>query len=104
MDDVRVYTGTLVVDLVLAHAQSVKERRKPLQALLQRLRNKHFAVAQVGPTGLIQRAFIAIAAVSGNEGLLAERLALAERLLFATEFEVADIQREVTAYSAPAPW
>ena len=48
MDDVRVYTGTLVADLVLSYARSIKERRKPLQALIQRLRNHDFAVAQVG--------------------------------------------------------
>ena len=102
MDDVRVYTGTLVADLVLSYARSIKERRKPLQALIQRLRNHDFAVAQVGPADLTQRVFLAVTAVSGSESLLQKRLATAERMLFASEFEVADLQRELSVYSAPS--
>jgi uncharacterized protein YlxP (DUF503 family) len=97
VDDVRVYTGTLIADLVLANARSMKERRKPLQALLQRLRNHDYAVAQVGPTDLTRRAFVAVVAVSGGESLLNERLDAVERMLFASEFEVADIRREITS-------
>jgi uncharacterized protein YlxP (DUF503 family) len=100
VDDVRVYTGTIVADLVLSHARSIKERRNPLQALVQRLRNHDFAAAQVGPADLSQRVFLAIGAVSGSEGQLGERLDVAERMLFASEFEVADLQRQVTTYSA----
>jgi len=102
MDDVRVYHGLLVADLVLAHARSIKERRKPLQALIQRLRNHDFAVAQVGPVDLIQRAFLGVAAIASSETLLAERLDAAERMLFGSEFEVADLHREVLGYSAPS--
>ncbi len=100
MDDVRVYTGTLVVDLVLPHARSLKERRKPLQALQQRLRNQDFALAQVGPADLTQRVFLAVAAVSGSAQRLDERLDRAERLLFASGFEVAGIERRIGQYSA----
>jgi uncharacterized protein YlxP (DUF503 family) len=102
MDDVRVYTGTLVADLVLAHARSIKERRKPLQALMQRLLNQDFAIAQVGPADLTQRVFLAITAVSGSDGLLSKRLATAERMLFGSEFEIADLQREISSYAAPS--
>lgn len=97
MDDVRVYTGTLLADLVLATARSKKDRRKPLQALLQRLRNQDFAVAQVGPADLTQRAFLAIVAVSGSESRLSERLDAGERMLYTSEFEVADVRREITS-------
>jgi uncharacterized protein YlxP (DUF503 family) len=102
MDDVRAYSGFLVADLVLSHARSIKERRKPLQALIQRLRNHDFAVAQVGPTDLTRRAFVGVAAVASSETLLAERLDAAERMLFASEFEVADLHRDVLGYSAPS--
>ncbi len=100
VDDVRVYTGTLVADLILAHTRSIKERRKPLQALLQRLRNHDFAVAQVGPSDLIQRVFVAVTAVSGSESRLNDLLDTAERMLFASEFEVADIRREIRGYTS----
>ncbi len=64
MDDVRVYTGTLIADLVLQEAHSLKDRRKPLRALVQRLRNHDFSVAQVGPADLMRRVFLAISVVS----------------------------------------
>ncbi len=47
MDDVRIYTGTLVADLVLPGSRSLKEMRAPLHALVQRLRNAEYAVARV---------------------------------------------------------
>jgi uncharacterized protein YlxP (DUF503 family) len=102
MDDVRVYTGTLILDLVLPHARSIKERRKPLQALKQRLLNHDFAISQVGPADLTQRVFLAVTAVSGSDGKLAERLDAAERIVFASDFEVADVARELSTYSAPS--
>ncbi len=91
-----------MADLFLAGARSLKERRKPLQALCQRLRNQDFAIAQVGPADLTQRVFLAVTAVSGSEGVLTERLAAAERMLFASDFEVADLHREFACYSTPS--
>ncbi len=95
MDDVRTYTGTLVADLILTGARTLKDRRAPLRALVQRLRNHHFAVAQVGPADLVQRAFLAIAVVAGSETMVDELLDGAERMLFASEFEVGEVRREV---------
>jgi len=95
MDDVRVYTGTLIADLVLAGAQSLKDRRAVQRALVQRLKNQDFSVAQVGPPDLVQRVWLAIAAVSGNESLVEELLDGAERILFSTEFEVGDLKRDI---------
>jgi len=99
MDDVRVHTGTLVADLVLPRAASLKERRGAVRPLVQRLRNLDFAVAQVGPADLTQRLFLAIVDVSGSAAQLAERLAVAERLLYASEFEVAALHRDVVTWS-----
>ena len=102
MDDVRIHTGTLVADLVLPHAQSIKERRQALRSLVQRLLNRRFSVAQVGPADLRQRAFVAVAVVassaSGLDGLLDE----AERLIFASAFDVADLRRDVRQEGFPS--
>ncbi len=95
MDDVRTYTGTLVADLVLAEARSLKDRRGPLRALVQRLRNRDLAAAQVGPADLQQRVFLAVAVVSGSEGGVAELLDAAERILFASGFEVGAVTRDI---------
>jgi uncharacterized protein YlxP (DUF503 family) len=95
VDDVRTYTGTLIADLILPAARSLKERRGPLRALQQRLRNHDFATAQVGPADLTQRVFLAVTAVSGTAGKTEELLDKAERIVFASEFEVGDLRREV---------
>jgi len=95
MDDVRLHSGTLLADLRLPHADSLKHRRQALRSLVQRLQNRRLAVAQVGPSDLKQRAFLLIGAVAGAASGLDEQLAAAERLLFASEFEVADVRRDV---------
>jgi uncharacterized protein YlxP (DUF503 family) len=95
MDDVRTYTGTLIADLVLPHARSLKERRGPQRALMQKLKNQDFAVAQIGPAELVQRLFLAVAVVSGRESLVDELLDGAERLIFASDFEVAELRRRI---------
>jgi len=93
MDDVRVFTGTLVVDLVMSSARTLKDRRAPLRSLVQKLRNQDLAVAQVGEAELVQRAFLAVTAVSGCENQLDSCLDAAERIIFASDFEVADLRR-----------
>lgn len=102
MDDVRTFTGTLILDLRLTAAQSLKDRRAPLRALVQKLRNTHLAVAQVGPSDLVQRVFLAVGAVSGTEHLAAQLLDEAERIVYAGEFEVCEIRRAITCESFPS--
>lgn len=99
MDDVRAHTGTLIADLVLPHASSLKDRRQALRSLTQKLRNLDFALAQVGPADLAQRVFLAVADVSGQVSQLEERLDAAERLVYDSEFEVAALHREIRSWS-----
>jgi len=96
LDDVRTYTGTLIADLVLAAARTLKDRRGPQRTLVQKFRNHDYAVAQVGPADLVQRLFLAVTAVSNSESRLEELLDGAERILFASDFEVADLRRRIT--------
>ena len=102
MDDVRIHTVTLVADLVLPEAQSLKDRRGPQRALMQRLRNADLAVAQVGPADLVQRWFLAVTAVSGSRTQADELLDGAERVIFASEFEVAELRRLESSDSFPS--
>jgi len=95
MDDVRIFHGSLVADLVLSHARTIKDRRGPLRAVIQVLRNQGLAVAQVGPADLRQRAFLLIGAVAGDAAGLDGQLDAAERVLFGSDFEVADLRRDV---------
>lgn len=95
MDDVRIFTGTLTADLVLNSARTLKDRRGPLRALVQKLRNQDLAVAQVGPADLIQRCFLAVSAVSNEESQVAGQLDGAERILFASAFEIGELRRHI---------
>ncbi|MBD3222136.1 DUF503 family protein [bacterium] len=95
MEDVRLHSGTLVADLLLPHAQSIKERRQALRSLTQRLYNRRLAVAQVGPADLWQRAFVLVGAVAGSAHALDRQLDEAERVIFASAFEVGDLRRDV---------
>jgi len=104
MDDIRVTTGMLVLDLRLPHATSLKERRQELRSLMDRLRRLEFATAQVGPADLQQRAFVAVAAVAGAPARLEERLDQAEALAFDSAFEVSVLRRETGAWSGRSLW
>lgn len=95
MDDVRTYSGTLTADLVMTQAGSLKDRRGPLRALIQKLKNQGFAVAQIGPADLIRRCFLAVSTVSGEESRVDDLLDGAERIIFASDFEVGDLRRNI---------
>jgi len=60
---------------------------------VDRLRRDGYAVAQVGPADLHQRAFLAVTDVSGSPTRLDERMDAAERVLLASEFEVGRLER-----------
>jgi len=68
-----------------------------LRALKQRLRNNDFAVAEVGPVELVQRVFLAVGTVAGSETGTRGLLDKAERILFASGFEVADLRRIISS-------
>ncbi len=87
----------MIADLVLPAARTLKERRGPLRALKQRLRNNDFAVAEVGPAELVQRVFLAVGTVAGSETGTRGLLDKAERILFASGFEVADLRRIISS-------
>ena len=99
MDDVRVHTGTLIADLILSEARSLKERRAVLRAVTQRLRNEGLAVAQIGPTELVQRAFLAVGAVSGSPSQVQQVLDGAERILFSSAFTIGEVRRFISSES-----
>jgi uncharacterized protein YlxP (DUF503 family) len=99
MDDLRAHTGTLIVDLRLPYSTGLKDRRRALRPLLDKLGQADFAVSQVGPADLSARVWLAICAVSGRASLLEERLDLAERMLFQSEFEIFVVSREIRTFS-----
>lgn len=99
MEDVRAYTGTLVLDLSLPNATSLKDRRKSLRSLVDRLLQANYAVAQIGPADLVQRVFLAVTAVASGASLLDERLDEAERIAFRSEFDIGVRHRDTASWS-----
>ncbi|MBI3689050.1 MAG: DUF503 domain-containing protein [Actinobacteria bacterium] len=76
------FTGTLVVDLLLGDVHSLKEKRGLVKPLLADLR-RDFAVsvAEVGAADLHRRAEVAVAVVAGDAAHITEVLDRCERLV-----------------------
>jgi uncharacterized protein YlxP (DUF503 family) len=90
-----VFTGTLVVDLLLADVHTLKEKRGLVRPLVADLRRKFaVSVAEVGDTELYRRAQVAVAVVSGRAGHATEVLDACERLVAGRpEFELLSARR-----------
>ncbi len=74
--------GIVVVELHLPAAQSLKDKRRIVNSLVERVFSKHrVSIAQVGHLGLHQRAELGLAAV-GIDGEAVERVLDATRRLF----------------------
>lgn len=99
MESVKVFSGLLVVDLLLPGCLSLKDRRKPLRSLLQKLHNQDFSATQFGKADLHQRVFLAVSVVSGNAVKLEELLDAAERVILDSSFEMRVIQRDTNTFS-----
>ena len=99
MDDIRSHTGTLIADIRLSGSITLKDRRRELRPLLQKLLQNDLAVSQIGPSDLTARVFLAIATVSGTPSIVDERLDLAERILFQTPFEILILRRDINTWS-----
>jgi uncharacterized protein YlxP (DUF503 family) len=67
--------GVSVFELHLPHARSLKEKRKVVKSMVERIRRRAMvSVAEVDYQDLHQRSKIAIAAVGHREGEVAELL------------------------------
>ena len=89
------FTGTLVVDLLLADVHTLKEKRGLVRPLVADLRRK-FAVsaAEVGDTDLYRRVQVGVAVVSSQAGHATEVLDACERLVAGRpEFELLSARR-----------
>lgn len=74
--------GIVVVELHLPAAQSLKDKRRIVNSLVERVFSKHrVSIAQVGHLDLHQRAELGLAAV-GIDGEAVERVLDATRRLF----------------------
>ncbi len=74
--------GLLTVDLHISDAMTLKDRRRVVRSLLDRLSTRHnVAVADMGPDGTPTRAVLAIATVANEEAHAHRVLDAALRLI-----------------------
>jgi len=90
------YVGVLEVELYLASARSLKDRRGTVRSLKDRAVSRYrVAAAEVNPTTDVKRFTIAFSTVSGSYSMVTETLDKLERLAFSTEAEVTGLRRAV---------
>lgn len=92
--------GWLRVDLLIPMSHSLKEKRRPLRSLLEKLRNRfHVSAAEVDCQDLHQRAVIGVAMVAADGGVLADHMrAVKEFIANHPECRVLDIGEETLGW------
>lgn len=77
--------GVLHLEIRIEHAQSLKDRRNVIRSLKARLRSRHnVAVAEIGPSGILNRATVSAVTISGDR-------VFAEKVLQAVEEDAENV-------------
>jgi len=77
-----IFVGLLTVDLYIAEANSLKEKRRVLESLLTRVQNRlNVAVAEVGDNDICRRAQVALTTVSNSQAHAQKVLAAASQFI-----------------------
>jgi len=92
-----VFTGTLVVDLLLGDVHSLKAKRSVVRPLVAELRHRYdVAVAEVGALDLHRRAEVGMAAVAADAAHVGAVLDACERFVAARpEIELLSARRQL---------
>ncbi|MDO9509046.1 MAG: DUF503 domain-containing protein [Thermovirgaceae bacterium] len=76
------FVGVMVIQLKIPNSLSLKDRRQVVRSLLEKARSRfNVSVADLGPDGSHQDAFLAFSAVSPSSSSAEERIASLERLI-----------------------
>jgi len=71
-----IFIGLLTMELMVPSSGSLKDKRRAVKGLKDRIRSRfNVSVAEVGETGLWQRATIAVACVSNEKSRINETVA-----------------------------
>ena len=87
--------GFVRVELYFRGCRTLKDRRGFLRSLKDHLSNIGFSVAQVGPSDIIHRAWLAAVCVSGTETAASRMLDRAEKLMYNPEWELISINKDI---------
>jgi uncharacterized protein len=102
------FTGALVVDVLLGDVHSLKEKRAVVRPVVAELRRRYaVSAAEVGDVDLHRRARIGVAVVAGEAGHVAEVLDACERLVAdRPELALLSARRQLTSdgdWETPSP-
>ncbi len=91
------FTGTLVVDVLLGDVHSLKGKRAVVRSIVAELRRRYaVSAAEVGDTGLHRRTQLGVAVVAGEAGHVGEVLEDCERFVAGRpEIELLSVQRRL---------
>jgi uncharacterized protein YlxP (DUF503 family) len=96
-----VFTGSLVVDVLLGDVHSLKEKRAVIRPVVAELRRRYaVSAAEVGDPDLHRRANIGVAVVAGESAHVCDVLDACERLVAGRpEIVLLSARRQVTSDS-----
>ncbi len=96
--------GFMRASLMLPASHSLKEKRRPLRSLMERIRNRfHVSVAEVDAHDLHQRAVIGVALVAADGGVLAREMQAVREFIYNNpECQVLDIEERTFGWRSDA--
>ena len=91
------FTGSLVLDVLLGDVRSLKDKRAVVRPLVAELRRRYaVAAAEVGDAGLHRRVQVGVAAVAADAVHVTEVLDACERLIAGRpEVELLSVRRQL---------
>ena len=98
------FTGMIRVELFFRGCRTLKDRRAYLRSLKDRLSNMGFSVAQIGPSNLIQRAWLTAVFVSGNYTGVKRALEKAEKLMYNPGWELVMLEKDILGDNEVLPY
>lgn len=92
--------GFMRATLLLPASHSLKEKRRPLRSLMEKVRNRfHVSVAEVDAQDLHQRAVVGIAFVAADGGVLAREMQAVKEFIYNNpECQVLDIEEQTLGW------
>ncbi|MBN2586098.1 MAG: DUF503 family protein [Candidatus Fermentibacteraceae bacterium] len=97
------YLGLVRAELYFRGARTLKDRRGHLRSLKDRLSNLGFSVSQVGPSNLVQQAWVAAVIVSGSRARVLSALDRADRLFQDPEWELSALEKDIISDGEQLP-
>jgi len=97
------YLALMRVEFYFRGARTLKDRRKHLNSVRDRLSNLGFSVAQVGPVELASQAFLVAVASSGSVSMAEKILERAERVVHGPEWELACLTKDIIGENEELP-